>query len=203
MGGIFSLENPFWHFMNKLLALVLLNLLWILCSLPVFTIGASTTAVYHVTLKLVKNQEGYISKDFFHGFKANFKQATVIWLILMAVGAFLTMDLSVYLRSTSTGPLHFILLTAFFSVTVAYFLECTYVFPLLAQFDNTLKRTMINAVLMALQHLPSSILMLASDVLILAIGFLFFPPLLFLGFGLMAFIHSWFLVKIFAPYKDQ
>lgn len=200
MRGLFSIDSPLWHFINKLLYIFLLNLLWLICSLPVFTMGASTTAAYYVALKLVKDEEGYITQSFFRGFKTNFKQATIIWVILLAVGLFLGIDLSVYLSSSSVSPSRFVLMTVFFAAAVAYVLECIYVFPVLARFDNTIKRTMANAFLMAIRHLPYSILILTSNVIVTAIGFLLFPPVLFLGFGLMAFINSWFFVRIFCRY---
>lgn len=201
MGGLFSIENPVWQFINRLLHIFLLNLLWIVCSLPVFTMGASTTAVYYVTLKMVRNEEGYTVRSFFDAFKTNFKQATVIWLILLLIGAFVGVDLTVYLRSTSVNVVGLVLMAAFFAVAVGFVFECIYVFALLARFDNTVKGTMVNALIMSIRHLPYSVLMLASNVILTAIGFLAFPPILLLGLPLMALVNSWFLVRVFDRYQ--
>ena len=80
--GLFNYDNPVWRFIGKLGDLVLLNLLWLICCIPVFTAGAATTAVYYVTLKLVRDDDGSTIKSFFHSFTQNFKQATAIWLFV-------------------------------------------------------------------------------------------------------------------------
>ena len=157
MGGLFSIENPVWRFINKLLHVLLLNVLWIVCSLPLFTIGASTTAVYYVTLKMVRDEEGYTTKSFFDAFKTNFRQATVIWLILAAAGALIGADLAVYMRSTSISALGMVLMAAFFAVAVIYLFINIYAFALLARFDNTILKTLKNAFIMSIRHLPRMI----------------------------------------------
>ena len=91
--GLFNYDNPVWRFIGKLGDLIILNVLWIVCSIPIFTIGASTTAVYYVTLKMVRDEEDSTIKSFFRSFKSNFKQATAIWLILLAAGAVLALSL--------------------------------------------------------------------------------------------------------------
>ena len=90
--GLFNYDNPVWRFIGKLGDLILLNILWIICSIPVFTIGASTTAVYYVTLKLARDEDDSTIRSFFRSFKNNFKQATAIWLILLAAGLVLSVD---------------------------------------------------------------------------------------------------------------
>ena len=84
--GLFNYDNPVWRYIGKFGDLILLNVLWIVCSIPIFTIGASTTAVYYVTLKLVRDEDGYTFRSYFRSFKENFKQATAIWLLLLILG---------------------------------------------------------------------------------------------------------------------
>ena len=62
--GFFNYDNPVWRFIGKLGDLVLLNLLWLVCCIPVFTAGAATTAVYYVTLKLVRDEDDSTIKSF-------------------------------------------------------------------------------------------------------------------------------------------
>ena len=83
--GIFNYDNPVWRFIGKLGDLMILNILWVICSIPIFTMGASTTAVYYVTMKLVRGDDGYTLRNYFKSFKENFKQATVIWLLMLQV----------------------------------------------------------------------------------------------------------------------
>ena len=81
--GIFNYDNPVWRFIGKLGDLMILNILWVICSIPIFTMGASTTAVYYVTMKLVRGDDGYTLRNYFKSFKDNFKQATVICLLML------------------------------------------------------------------------------------------------------------------------
>ena len=82
MAEFFNLDNPIWRFMGKVFDMMVLTVLWVVTSLPVFTIGASTTALYYAGMKLAKDQEGYVVKDFFHSFRENFRK-NIGWTILM------------------------------------------------------------------------------------------------------------------------
>ncbi|GLC79728.1 YesL family protein [Lacrimispora brassicae] len=200
MGNLFAYDSPLWRGMNRAVQFLWLSILWGACCLPIFTIGASTTALYAVTLKCVKNQESYLTPSFFRSFKQNLKQATIIWARSLCLGMFLGVGLLYYFRLEVSGTFFVIVTTAFFSLFVSYLLTNLFVYPLLAVFDNTTKRTLINAVIMALTHLPSGILMLSLSLIILVVGALLFPPLLFVAPALTAYINSRFLTKIFDPY---
>ncbi len=93
MGRFFSMDNKFFTFMNKVADLCILNIICLVCCIPIVTAGASITAMYYVTLKMVRNEEAYIVRSFFKSFKDNFKQATIINLIMIAVGAVLCLDI--------------------------------------------------------------------------------------------------------------
>ena len=88
MSGLLNLDGPVMQFITKIVYSVYLNILWFICCLPIVTIGASTTALYYVSLKIVKNEEGNLTKAFFHSFKENFRQGTAIWLILSVLARF-------------------------------------------------------------------------------------------------------------------
>ena len=77
MGSLFNLDNPIWRFMGKLVDVFILTLLWAVCCIPIITIGPASTAVYYVTLKLVRDEESYTVRSFFKSFKENFKQGSV------------------------------------------------------------------------------------------------------------------------------
>ena len=97
----FSLENPIWKFIGNLADFFLLSCLWYLCCLPVVTAGAATTALYYVTLKMARGQEGQLIPAFFHSFKQNLKQATALWVGYLAVGILLVLDLVICLQTSS------------------------------------------------------------------------------------------------------
>ena len=89
MDRIFNMDNKFFVFMGRVADLMILNILCIICCIPIITIGASVTAMYYVTLKMARNEESYIVRSFFKSFKENFKQATVIWLVALVAGILL------------------------------------------------------------------------------------------------------------------
>ena len=80
--NIFGFGGSFVSMCDKVFDVMVLGFLWILCSLPVLTIGASSTALYYAMVKCVKNNDGYAVKEFFHSFKMNLMPATIIWVIL-------------------------------------------------------------------------------------------------------------------------
>ena len=89
---LFSYDSKFSQIMLKLCYGCYLNLLWMVCSLPVFTAGAATAALYDVTLRIVREEDPPLTTRFFRAFRENFRQATVLWLILLGVGALLGAD---------------------------------------------------------------------------------------------------------------
>lgn len=198
--NLFSINSPLWNFTNKLLHFLWLSILWAVCCVPIITIGASTTALYTVTLKYAKKEECYITASFFCALKQNLKQASVIWLILGCAGIALGIDLIIYSRSTQTGPIPMLLMVVFFSLLVAFVFTNMYVFPVLAKFDNSTFRTMLNALVMSIRHWPYSISMLMVASVVFIVGFLIFPPLLFVSPALIAYVNSYFFGKIFGIY---
>lgn len=203
MKGLFSINSPFWEMTDRLLRLLWLSILWAVCSIPIVTMGASTTALYSITLKYVRGEEGYLTSSFFRAFRANFKQATVIWAVFLAAGLFLFADFAVYYRGGVEHPFSLILFTVFMGILAAYIFANIYVYPLLAHFDNTIRRTICNSLLMALCHLPSSIAMAVFSFAVTAVGFTLFPPLLLAAPGITAYFHSRFLRNIFDQYIEK
>lgn len=211
--GLFNYENPVWRFIGKLGDLILLNILWIVCSIPIVTSGAATTAVYYVTLKLARDEDDSTIKSFFRSFKSNFRQATVIWLILLAVGALLGFDFWFFVSGQMAqvqGTLRLVLSAVFGAMLLIYLFILTYVFPLQARFYNTVKRTFFNAFFMSVRHLFQTIGILAIDAAVAAAGYFslyYFPQLALLlilfGMPLVFFVNSYFFTAIFKRYMPK
>lgn len=210
--GIFNYDNPVWRFIGKLGDLIILNILWIICSIPIVTAGASTTAVYYVTLKLARDEDDSTVRSFFRSFKNNFKQATGIWLIMMAVGIVLGFDFWFFVSGQMrlSGVVKTVLTAASGGLVLIYLFILTYVFPLQARFYNPVKRTIFNAFFMSVRHLLQTIGILAIDLGIGAVtyfGLFYFPQfamLLFLfGMPLIAFVNSFFFTAIFKKYMPK
>jgi uncharacterized membrane protein YesL len=201
MGNIFSLDGKFFSIMSKVADLIILNIVYCLCCIPIITIGPATTALYYVTLKMVKNEESYIIKSFFKSFKLNFKQAFAIWLILLAAAGIITGD--IYIMLSWDTKYKFILIIIFIFLLVMWLFITIYIFPLLATFDNTIKQTFKNSLLMSIRHLPTTvILFILTVVSYLIVGFIvqLMPFWFLIGFSLLAFANSILLRKIFQLY---
>jgi uncharacterized membrane protein YesL len=161
-------DGRFLRLASKVSNLFLLNILWIIFSIPIITMGAATSAVYYVTLKMVKNEEGYIIKDFWYAFRQNLKQGIIIELVLLVGGVILLGDIWYFLHLGNIFGYIFAG-TFSFGLTV-YVLTLIFTFPLLAKYNNTVSGTLKNAVLLSLKHLPSSIAM-AVLLIIMLYGF--------------------------------
>jgi len=197
----FSYESKFSQLLLKLCYACYLNLLWFLCSIPIFTIGASTTALYYACLKIVRDEEGPIAAMFFHSFKENFKQATQLWLILLGVGLVLGVDgyILYHLRQISEGSaavLWTLVLAVVIASAVVYVIVLLYVFPLLASFSNTNLAMLKNAFLLGTHYLFATILIFAVHFAMFFVVVAWFTPLIIFGEGLCALISSWLLNNI-------
>lgn len=164
MKNLFDVDGTLMAVLTKIADVVWLNILFVVCSLPVFTIGASTTALYYVTFKTIGGEEGYIAKDFFRSFKQNFKQSTIVWLVLLVLYVILGVDLVVLFRMDSPmadAGIVLVMIPGFLILFVSL-----YVFPLLSRFENTTKATIKNALLLSIANIPKTLLMLALSIAI-------------------------------------
>ena len=197
----FSYDSKFSQILLKISCSCWLNVLWMLCSLPVFTIGASTTALYSVTLKIADDTDSNITKQFFKSFKENFAQATRLWLIMLAAGIFLTVDLLfVYrLRASSAGTMAVLwtLVMAFIiGACVVYVIVLLNLFPLVASFVNTDMEMLKNAFLVGVRYLFATITMFLIHVVMFLAIVIVFTPLAIFGEGLCALLCSYVLRNV-------
>ena len=196
MSNLFNLDGPVLQFINKIVYSVYLNILWFVCCIPVVTVGASTTALFYVTLKISKNEEGSITKAFFHSFQQNLKQGTLIWLILLALGIILGID-GYILYHMRFENVFWTLCTAGFSVAAAaYAIVLMYIFPLLARFDNTVGAMFKNALFIGVRFLFCTALMAVIYFVMLLVIVRFFTPAVIFGEGLCALLCSYLLSNI-------
>ena len=91
--NLFSYDSPFSRFLYFVADIVTLHFLWILYSLPIITIGASTTALYYSCMKRIRTGEGYVTQNFRKSFRQNFKQSTILWIVLVLVGLVFSIDI--------------------------------------------------------------------------------------------------------------
>ena len=203
MSNLFNLDGPVLQFINKIVYSVYLNIFWFICCIPVVTIGASTTALFYVTLKMSKNEEGNLTKAFFHSFRENLKQATIIWLILLFLGIVLGID-GYILYHLRFENIFWTLCTAVFLVTgAAYAIVLMYIFPLLARFDNTVGAMFKNALFIGLRFLFCTVLMAVIYFAMLLVVIRIFTPAVIFGEGLCALLCSHLLSNILALCEEK
>lgn len=208
MGKLFSLDNPFWRSLNTVADMLILNLLYVACCLPVITVGAATSALYAVSMKLAsKDEDIYVTRSFFRAFVSNFKQATLIWLIFLGIGAFLLYDLYLVNVLYNLQWLEVVLL-----ILCGYYLLCiSYVFALQSRYENTFGKTIRNSLLLAIANiLPWSLLIGGINVLPLLVMWfqpgnmpVLIPVMLVGGYAASAYINSKIFNRVFARYHTK
>lgn len=188
--------------------LILLNILWVCCSLPVVTFGASTTALYSVMLKIVSNEEGYLIRGFFEAFTSNFKQSTIVWMILLVTGAALGAD--VVIAGNAHGFPAEAGMLVIGAAALVYFIEVIFVFPLIARFENSTFHMMKNAVLIPLSRLPYMLAVLFLTAGCLILTFLNQTTVMagavvwsVIGGALLAFANSFIMRQMFKPFMED
>lgn len=209
MSKLFRMDSPLMRFLTKIADLMVLNILFCVTSIPLITIGASWTALYSVTLKMVRDEEGSVSRSYFRSFRQNFRQATLLWLGVLVVLALLVLDIRA-LNGMSEGTAPGLLRVGVEILALLGIMVLQYLFPSLARFEASLADTLKNACMMALAHLPKTALMTAAAVgavwitlinnTTIAVGLMVWP---LIGFSLMAFGNSGILRKIFDNYVPK
>ncbi|MCR5147423.1 MAG: YesL family protein [Eubacterium sp.] len=198
---IFSPDNPVWRFFILVGKIWWLNILWLVCSLPIVTIGASTTALIYSCMKL-RADEGYTTNNFFKSFKENFRQSTVLWLIYLVVGAVIGFGLIFW--NHSTIPVAKIAWAVMLALAILYSISLMYVFAIQSKFVNTIKDTIIYSVLMAFANLKNTILifMVLAGVVLANLFSVFLVNFitLNLGFAIVTYLISFHYQIVFERY---
>ena len=201
-------DNAITRALSKICDMVCLNILWLVCCIPIVTIGASTTALYSIMLKMVKNEEGYIFRGFLKAFKTNFKQSTIIWIILLLLGILWTVDFRV--AGVIPGMAGIVLRTLFLTLGFVLLSVTIYIFPLTARYENSIKGTFKNALILTVAKLPYTFLMVAIVVAAVfaslwsAFTLLFSLPLwLIIGGALIAWVNSYILRRVFVVFEGS
>jgi len=203
MNGIFNMDGPFFRFGNAIADIILLSLVWFVFSIPLVTIGASTTALFYVTTRKISNKDGYLLKDFFFSFKSNFKQATLLWLFWLALLTLIIANIF-WLRDVRFDPL---LATILFPLQIIILIELIitviYIFPLVARFDMKFFQTIKSAFFMSNRHLLTTISCICILLGIYLVAEMFFPPIIVVAAGLYAYLSSYMIMQLFRKYRPE
>lgn len=174
---LFDHDGPLMRALTYLGNLILLNLVFLLCCIPVVTTGAACAALYTVTLGNLRGEDGGTVRRFFRAFRANFKKATVEWLVMLAAAAVIFVDFRLLMQTDFA--LKRVVELVFLCVLFLYLPTLQFLFPIQAYYENSIAKTLKNAVALGIAKLPQAILLLALN------GF----PLVFLYFNLTTFFR--------------
>ena len=194
MGGFFNVEGDFHRWASLIADIVLISLLWIVFSVPLLTLGPSTTAAYYVCTKKVSGRDGYVIQGFFKSFKENFFKSTFALIILVVLGTVLIFNMML-LDGDTVQFAPFILIAQYFIFLQLIFVAM-YVFALIARFEMKLGRLIRIAFLLSNRH----ILFTMINLVLLAVLFMAaveFPLLFMFVGGIYIYLSSYLLVRVF------
>ena len=199
--NVFSPNSWLGRFFYLVADIVTLHFLWLLCSLPIVTIGASTTALYYCMMKRMRRDEGYATSNFFSSFKANFFQATILWLAVVLIAFLLFLDAKIGLFLGGIMGNIFLFISSILGLLFLFTL--LYLFPVQAKFENRIIDNVKNAFLMSLSNFGYTMLLLllnVSFVLFAVLSTFVVGVYLVCGAGFYAFMTSGIYVMVFRKY---
>ncbi len=202
MNYLFNPENRFWCFMNKITDVFFLGILWFIFSLPLLTAGAATTSLYQFTLKQADDEEGYVWRSFVKAFVKNFKQATGLWIIILAAGTFLAADMWACMNIAIPGSVRVVCFGVLLCLSLIFVLTALYVFPVLSRFHLPVKTILSHSFIMAMGNLYVSVTVLVIHVLFGVLSF-YITVLFPIFMALAAFINSYFFRYVFSRYQKE
>ncbi|MGN0325840.1 MAG: YesL family protein [Lachnospiraceae bacterium] len=153
---LFAVDGPVYKFMVTLTNIFILNMLWILTSLPIITVGISTVAVFSVTLKMVDDEEGYVSKQYFKAWRENWKQGLPLGILTLVCFYGVYLDFQ-FFHALENHPI-FLLFAGFIA---AFLFGCTflYAYPQVARYDNKLYIILRNSFRIAIKYFGWTLLL--------------------------------------------
>ncbi len=199
MGGFFSIDGPFYRFGSILADVIILSFIWIFFSIPLFTIGASTTALFYVTTRRISNREGYLFKDFWSSFKSNFKQSTIVWLLQLVVGGIIIINI---LNKHLLGDMMLFVIPVQICMFVEICFVSFYIYPIISRFDMKLKESLKTAFFMANKHIFTSITCAVLTVGVV-LALVLYPLFALIAMGTFAYLASYLIIRVFKRYRPE
>ena len=201
----FKFNNPIYTTLSRVCDIFILNCLWIICSLPIITMGAATTALYYCMLKINRETDSSIIKMFLKSFRSNLRQGCILTVIFIFSG--LSVLAYILLWRMLETEINGLVIIPCILLALIWGIAVSYTFPILAQFDNTIIHTLKNALYLGIFHFKRTIVILLIHTLPLVLFFVFpyvfvigIPIFLIFGVALIALINSKILIKVFDEY---
>jgi uncharacterized membrane protein YesL len=199
MGKLFRAESKLWTYLNFVADAIILNLIWLVTSIPIITVGASTTAYYYTTHKVLRNQRSSLLKEYFSSFKANFVQATKTWLLFLVLFVVFYYDITQCADYLEAGAEIGALAYVFVALEVLALVWCIYVFAYMARFENKTIATLKNGVFMMFLNPLSTLQVLAMLIVAVYALYQYWALILFVPAAVMVGVNM-ILEKVFRKY---
>lgn len=203
-----NIDNPVFQIMGRIGDIAGLNLLWLVCCLPVVTAGASTTALFHAARRMLDGEESRVCRDFFRSFRRNFQQATALWLILLAAGALFAADVLISYRTP--GGAGSLFRGAGWTLCLLWLAASGNAFALLARYEYTVRRVLVDAFRLALRRPLSAVVSTGMAALLPVIGWIdlnfaiyLLPLWVLTGGALYALALTAALLPVFRSMEEQ
>lgn len=196
--------NPVLDFINTLCNFIVLNLVFLITCLPVFTIGCALSSLYYVTLREARGEYGYLIRPYLKKFRENLKAGTAAFAILFVIGAVLLFNLAFWFSVGSIASS--VLAGLFFIALLLWLLVFTYTFPLIARFENTTRQTLKNAFCLMMTNVKPTLALLCIYIAVVTLCMFTKPMKLLMvlvGFAFVAYCQSFIFKKVFAPYEHE
>lgn len=203
---MFSPDSKIMQILGRITDLILLNLLFLITCLPVFTIGAAITALYTMCFRLMREEYSGIIKSYFKAFRANFKTATAAWGILLVIAVPAVYYLTQIMQMEGLFPYTGIF---FVLILLVALMIGSYAFPWISQFDNSVTQSLTNGLILSVSRLPRTAAILAINlmpVIVLLVNADLFIQISFLWislyFAAAAYMNTGLLWHVFKPYRN-
>ncbi|ROR25320.1 putative membrane protein YesL [Mobilisporobacter senegalensis] len=197
MSSFFNLDNPIFTFLGKLFDIMVLSLVYIICCIPVITIGSATTALYYTIVKVIRKNRGYLMKEFFRSFKENFKIGTISWIFILLFSLILYVNNQI--TQQMEGTMGVVLYYTYRSAAILILITTLYLFPVLSRFQLGVWQLFKTSFFLSIKHLPSTILLVLLAVIFGLASYLTIILILFAP-ALCLYVSSFLLERVFKKY---
>jgi len=205
MANIFGLDSKPMAVLDRIVDIVVINIIFIITCLPIVTIGASVTALYTVTFKVISHEDGHVIRRYFNSWKSNFKQSTIVWLFELGMMLVLYVDTRLCVIYNFSFKLPVIIIIMLVSILVG--ISTLFIFPIIAKFDVSIKNMFINSLCIPFSDIFAMITIIAINIIPIVIAlystqfFSVWCYLVIMGwFAMIAYFSSFFFNKIFSKF---
>lgn len=200
---LFSTDSPVYRFITRLWDVIKISLLWLVCSLPVITVGPATVALAKITLQMADETEGYVARDFLKAFRANLRCGIPLGLLAVLALYAIYLD-SQFFGAVESGSMLFLVAGIITGFVCA--MAFIYAFHLAARYENTLFGTLKNSYEIATRYFLRTLLLailIAVEVVLFMWNYTLMLIGLLIGPGLVSFTISSFAIRFFREIEKE